>query len=100
MVNAEIATLAPVEMVTEFRFRSAPDVPTDISRKRVVAFAATIAAQPAVPPAQVESDVIVLAVATLDDAAANALVEGNAKLATMVFPAVTALEVSAGCEPA
>jgi hypothetical protein len=100
IVNELIATAAPVEIVTELRLRSAPEVPTDISTTRVVALAMTNAAQPAVPPAAEESDVMVFAVMTPAAAAPNAFVEGQAREATMVLAAVTAVEASAGWVPA
>ncbi len=94
-----MATAALVLTVVEFRLRSAPDVPTEpsMTRKPVDFW---IENHAAVPPAAVESLVIVFAVSTPPDAEPNALVLGNASEATTVFAAVVALETSAGWLPA
>jgi hypothetical protein len=99
-VNAVIDVAAPVAITVLPMFKSAPLTATDISNTLVVALDCTKAAHPTVPPALVASCVIVLAVRTPSVAVANALVLGNARLATIVFPAVTALDESAGCTPA
>ncbi len=98
-MKALIENAAPVDTVTELTFKSHPDVPTEPSiTRRPVAF--WIENHAAVPPAAVESCVMVFAVMTPAAAAPNALVDGKASEATTVFAPVVAAEVSAGCVPA
>ena len=98
-MNAEIETVLPVVIVTEFRFRSAPLAPTEPSTTRVPVDLVS-ENHAAVPPAALESLVIVFAAIADAAAAAKALVDGNARAATMVFAAVVAALVSAGWTPA
>ena len=98
-MNADTATVAPVAMVVEFRFRSAPDVPTEPSATRSpVDFVREN--QIAVPPVAAATEPIAFAVMTPAAALPKALVVGKVSVARMTFAAVVAAETSAGWTPA
>lgn len=97
-MKAVIATVAPVVMVTLFRFKSEPDVPTEPSATRKPVDL-TIENQAAVPPTALGSLVMGLAVMTPAAAAPKALVVGAVRLAITTLPAVMAADVSAGWTP-
>lgn len=98
-MKAVIATVAPVVIVVEFRFKSAPDVPTEPSAT-LKPVDLTIENHAAVPPTADGSDVMVLAVIEPAAAAAKALVEAPGQEAMTTFAAVIALDTSAGWTPA
>lgn len=73
-VNDETATAAPDEMATEFRFKLAPDVPTEPSMMTVVPSLLSRRNHVAVPAAfALESDVMAFAAAEPEDAPAKAV---------------------------